>query len=46
VGDAIIGTLTVWREDERESVAFIDKEAELIRRFATPVSGSACSNKR
>jgi diguanylate cyclase (GGDEF)-like protein len=35
VGDAVIGTLTVWREDDREEVLFTVDEAELIRRFAT-----------
>jgi diguanylate cyclase (GGDEF)-like protein len=35
VGDTVIGTLTVWREDEREEVDFSVDEADLIRRFAT-----------
>src|SRR5690349_10796433 len=35
VGEAIIGTLTVWREDDRDPVSFTVEDAELIRHFAT-----------
>jgi diguanylate cyclase (GGDEF)-like protein len=45
VDDVVIGTLTVWREDERAAVAFTVEEAELIRRFAT-LAALAYANAR
>jgi diguanylate cyclase (GGDEF)-like protein len=45
VGDAVIGTLTVWREDERDAASFSAQEAELIRHFAT-LAALAYANAR